>query len=148
MRIVSPKYDLFYSVWCTNEHELYDMKVGSLLDQFDWPKTDFISSQTDPYQTINLYGTASQFQGHPIGQVTSRLDALLMILKTCKAEQCTTPWLTLHPGGQIRNLAEALDSTLDAFYGEEPKVSYTKCELGYIASSEGPMEVVPWHIGD
>jgi arylsulfatase len=27
MRIISDRYDLFYSVWCTNEHELYDHKV-------------------------------------------------------------------------------------------------------------------------
>ena len=27
MRIVSPQYDLQYTVWCSNEHELYDMKV-------------------------------------------------------------------------------------------------------------------------
>jgi arylsulfatase len=28
MRIISDRYDLFYSVWCTNEHELYDHKVS------------------------------------------------------------------------------------------------------------------------
>jgi len=28
MRIVSPQYDLLYTVWCSHEHELYDMKVG------------------------------------------------------------------------------------------------------------------------
>lgn len=27
IRIISETYSLFYSVWCTNEHELYDMKV-------------------------------------------------------------------------------------------------------------------------
>lgn len=28
LRIVSPDYDISYTVWCTNEHELYDMKVS------------------------------------------------------------------------------------------------------------------------
>lgn len=28
MRLVSREYDLLYTVWCTNEHELYDMKVS------------------------------------------------------------------------------------------------------------------------
>jgi N-acetylglucosamine-6-sulfatase len=28
LRIVSDTYSLYYSVWCTNERELYDMKVG------------------------------------------------------------------------------------------------------------------------
>lgn len=27
VRIVSDTWDLYYSVWCTNEHELYDLKV-------------------------------------------------------------------------------------------------------------------------
>lgn len=27
MRVVSPQYDLLYTVWCSHEHELYDMKV-------------------------------------------------------------------------------------------------------------------------
>lgn len=30
LRIVSPSWNLYYSVWCTNEHELYDMKVRSV----------------------------------------------------------------------------------------------------------------------
>ena len=28
MRIVSDEYNLFYSVWCTNQKELYDMTVS------------------------------------------------------------------------------------------------------------------------
>lgn len=28
LRIVSKSYNLYYSVWCTNEHELYDLGVG------------------------------------------------------------------------------------------------------------------------
>ena len=28
MRIVGPRYDLLYTVWCNNVHELYDMKVS------------------------------------------------------------------------------------------------------------------------
>jgi len=31
VRIVSEHYSLYYSVWCTNEHELYDVKVSSLV---------------------------------------------------------------------------------------------------------------------
>lgn len=27
LRIVSPGYDLLYTVWCSHEHEVYDMKV-------------------------------------------------------------------------------------------------------------------------
>lgn len=31
MRTVSPQYDLLYTVWCSHEHELYDMKVKGTL---------------------------------------------------------------------------------------------------------------------
>lgn len=33
VRIIGKDYDLYYSVWCTNEHELYDIKVSSNDDQ-------------------------------------------------------------------------------------------------------------------
>jgi len=32
LRLIGDDYDLAYMVWCTNEHELYDMKVGSVLN--------------------------------------------------------------------------------------------------------------------
>ena len=35
MRIVSPDYDILYTVWCSHEHEVYDMKV------FHFPSVDF-----------------------------------------------------------------------------------------------------------
>tara|TARA_R110002003_G_scaffold48_30_gene4203 strand:- start:7257 stop:7418 length:162 start_codon:yes stop_codon:yes gene_type:complete len=28
LRVIGEDYDLYYSVWCTNEHELYNLKVG------------------------------------------------------------------------------------------------------------------------
>jgi arylsulfatase A-like enzyme len=30
LRIISKTYNFYYSVWCNNEHELYDLKVGFL----------------------------------------------------------------------------------------------------------------------
>lgn len=30
LRIIGDSYSLAYSVWCTNEHELYDMNVSQL----------------------------------------------------------------------------------------------------------------------
>lgn len=71
-----------------------------------------------------------------------------MVLKSCKNKQCTQPWLTIHPGGQVHNLAEALENNFDNFYATQPRISFTKCELGYIPLSEGAMDVVPWHLGD
>lgn len=28
VRIIGDEYDLYYAVWCTNEHELYDLKAS------------------------------------------------------------------------------------------------------------------------
>jgi hypothetical protein len=29
VRLLAPEYNLYYSVWCNNEHELYDLTVSS-----------------------------------------------------------------------------------------------------------------------
>lgn len=31
IRLISDTFNLYYSVWCTNEHELYDMSVRLML---------------------------------------------------------------------------------------------------------------------
>lgn len=36
VRIVSEDYNLYYSIWCNNEHELYNMKVSSLILANGW----------------------------------------------------------------------------------------------------------------
>lgn len=33
LRVLGAGYDLFYSVWCNNEHELYDLTVSSLREE-------------------------------------------------------------------------------------------------------------------
>lgn len=33
IRIIGGEYNLYYSVWCTNESELYDMKVSGFVRQ-------------------------------------------------------------------------------------------------------------------
>lgn len=73
-----------------------------------------------------------------IPKLQARLDALLLVLKGCKASACTHPWSVLHPKGNVENLADALSAEYDDFYAKQPKVSFSKCELGQILSSEGP----------
>lgn len=81
-------------------------------------------------------------------QVVARLDALLMVLKSCKGEQCTKPWLTLHPGGKVNKLEEALNPALDSFYAGQPKIVFEECALGYIIPAEGAMDVTPFYVPD
>jgi hypothetical protein len=74
-----------YAVWCTGEREFYDLKQ-------------------DPYELNNLYDSANV-------QLVNRLDALLVVLKSCRAETCRDPWRVLHPyDDDIKTLADALDT--------------------------------------
>ncbi|PWY66783.1 Arylsulphatase [Aspergillus heteromorphus CBS 117.55] len=128
LRVVSPRFNLYYSVWCSDEHQLYDLTV-------------------DPYQLHNLYpdianpqnkGRGITIGGHPADQVASRLDALLMVLKSCQGATCIRPWQTLHPAGDVASLQDALEGRFDAFYASQVRVEYGWCELGYIVEAEGP----------
>jgi len=69
----------------------------------------------------------------------SRLDSLVLVLKTCKSRTCTHPWEVLHPSGNVKNLHDALNSRYDHFYEiQQERVRFEKCEKGYILDSEGP----------
>ncbi|KAJ6276583.1 alkaline-phosphatase-like protein [Bipolaris maydis] len=119
LRVVSPEYDISYTVWCTNEHELYDMK-------------------TDLHQMHNLWGSNSSIANFKIDALQTRLDALTMVLKSCKGKVCMKPWKTLHPQGNVNTLGDAMDKTYDHFYSLQPKVSFDRCALGYLLEVEGP----------
>lgn len=101
--------------------------------------------QDDPYQTVNLAAQPAKHQNYKIAnrqlpQILARLDALMMVLKSCQGDACRYPWRQLHPGGKVETLAEALNPRFDEFYRSQPKVSFSKCEKGYHISSEGPQE--------
>ncbi|KAK5995678.1 Arylsulfatase [Cladobotryum mycophilum] len=129
LRIEAEEYGFYYSVWCNNEKELYDMKRDpGQLNNLLSPKQN-----TAPPQLLPLGGR--QIHLH---QIANRLDALMMVLKSCKEKSCADPWGTLHPGGDVRSLRQALSPRFDTFYREQVKVSFTECELGYIVASEGP----------
>jgi len=132
------KVNLYYSVWCNNEHELYDM-------------------DSDPYQLNNIYpstlqspSTVSPTLGLPWKTVIKRLDALLMVTKSCKGKTCVRPWSVIHPDGDVSTLEDALNPRFDAFYDAqaEKSVRFDKCELGYIVGSEGPQEGLVFGMGD
>ncbi|KAE8371284.1 alkaline-phosphatase-like protein [Aspergillus bertholletiae] len=133
-RILSEEYNLYYSVWCNNEHELYDLT-------------------RDPHQIDNLYTATTEdkkeaeIMGYDISKVISRLDALLLVLKSCKGSSCIEPWSVLHPHGSVRNLRDALDGKYDSFYHTQPKVSFDRCEYAYIIDAEGPQHALAYRNG-
>jgi len=86
-------------------------------------------------------GDDTQFLTHfnrSVSVVQSRLDALLLVLKTCKASQCTEPWKELHPSGKVNSLRGALETQYDDFYDQLPKVDFAYCVAGHVLSAEGP----------
>ncbi|KAL7309932.1 hypothetical protein PS15m_010749 [Mucor circinelloides] len=113
LRVISEEYDYSYAVWCTGEHELYDLKK-------------------DPYELKNLYSNAN-------AQLVNRLDALLLVLKSCRAESCRDPWRVLHPNDKsVKTLQDALHKKYDAHYKQYKSVKFEEC-LGFLlASNEVP----------
>ncbi|KAG0164068.1 hypothetical protein DFQ30_010563 [Apophysomyces sp. BC1015] len=112
LRVISETYNWMYAVWCTGEHELYDLKQ-------------------DPYETNNLYSEAAV-------QLLNRLDALLAVLKTCRAETCRDPWRVLHPtDASVKTLADALDEKHDLYYEGLEKVAFSECLNYYEITNEG-----------
>ncbi|KAF7171980.1 hypothetical protein CNMCM5623_004239 [Aspergillus felis] len=126
VRILSDEHNLYYSVWCNNEHELYDLTA-------------------DPYEINNLHPSAREgeadkvhIMGFDISKVVPRLDALLLVLKSCQGKTCVKPWDVLHPDGSVQNLLDAMDHKYDTFYRDQFKVSFDRCEYGYVIDAEGP----------
>ena len=79
-----------------------------------------------------------RFQGRSFHQTMARLDALLLVLKTCRGKSCRKPWSALLPTQNVATLAETMGEQYDAFFARQPKVSYTECLLGHLISAEGP----------
>ncbi|KAE9982251.1 hypothetical protein BLS_003999 [Venturia inaequalis] len=117
-------YSLSYTVWCEGDHELYNVLV-------------------DPGQMVNLLAANSTAERlipglGSVARVTARLDALLLVLKSCKGSSCRRPWASLHPNGGVQTLGDAMAERFDAFYVEkQAKVGFSRCELGYLIDAEG-----------
>ncbi|KAF3922949.1 Arylsulfatase [Dactylellina cionopaga] len=131
LRIIGQNYNLYYSVWCNNEHQLYDLT-------------------TDPYQLKNIHPGYSDHDetltilGAPLARVIDRLDSLLLVLKSCKGTVCVKPWEKLHPDGDVESLPEALVPEFDVFYKHQESVRFDRCETGYILDAEGPQDALSY----
>ena len=143
LRVISEKYDLAYTVWCSNEHELYEMQSdpGQLNNLYETGTGGYVTNSSNSGSSGGtLYGWEQQ-------KVVARLDALLLTLKACKGATCRRPWAALHPQGDVETLEQALDPRFDAFYDGQEKVSFSECALGYIAAYEGALAPVPFAPG-
>lgn len=128
LRLMSDDYSLYYSTWCTGEREFYDMKL------------DYV--QMNNRLGKNPKGVAAQYYGRSETELIARLDALLMVTKSCKQDSCRAPWGAMFPMGQVTNLQQAMQSNYDTFFANQPKVTFSACMGGYIISEEGPQNVL------
>ncbi|KAK4575180.1 hypothetical protein LTR86_001032 [Recurvomyces mirabilis] len=168
LRLAGHDYSFLYTVWCSGEHELYDLTHDVLemhnLYQLDHstPFTFNDSSHEaadnlhfampDDFPNVSLLGAftannliTSSSNTATLSRIIARLDTLLVLLKLCKGRQCTHPWEVLHPDGSVKDLHAALDQKYDLFYEvEQERVRFDKCEMGYIKEVEGPGGVKTW----
>lgn len=120
-----------YAVWCTGERELYDLV-------------------SDPYQVKNLLaplnavGAFAPFDAAEgkldaeTQRLLHRLDALTLVLKTCKGESCVHPYGAMFPDGKISTLNQAMHKKYDEYFKQLPKVHFDHCALGYQSRLEKP----------
>ncbi|KIX07139.1 uncharacterized protein Z518_05116 [Rhinocladiella mackenziei CBS 650.93] len=158
LRLIGNNYNFYYSVWCNGEHELYDLindpyETKNLYKSNHFSAYHFASAamsrsagEEDTHTGIRRSRSATSTKTTTtkttIHHLLSRLDSLVLVLKTCKARSCTHPWEVLHPTGNVKNLHDALDSRYDDFYEiQQERVRFDKCEKGYILESEGPRHV-------
>ena len=112
-------------------HERLELKYSTALPEPPSSSNLSASSFNNPYDQAS--GSHST-----IASLVTRLDSLLMVLKTCKGRQCTHPWESLFPLGEVKDLADALNPQFDEFFKYEvSRVTFDRCERGYIAESEG-----------
>lgn len=132
--------DYAYTVWCTGEREIYDMTVSRSASPYisspppltcspSTPRLPpFPSSppQTDPDQMRNLADSLSTLSpSSDIARLHTRLDALLLVLKTCAGDSCRYPWSTMFTNGKVKNIKDAMKKEYDDYFKSLPDVRYS-----------------------
>jgi hypothetical protein len=139
MRVVGEKSSWMYSRWCTNDTELYNTTVSLFAEDMLFYLWLSYTNQDDPYELKNL---ANLTDPHT-RRVKSRLNALLMVTKSCTKSTCRDPWSIIQPpsprhGKRVETLHDALDPHYDAFYEAFPLVTIDECMNYQFAANEGP----------
>ncbi|TKY88081.1 hypothetical protein EX895_003177 [Sporisorium graminicola] len=124
LRIKDQAHDLAYTVWCTGERELYDMHNDDV-------QMHNLLADLALYAELNSTRTEPQ-------RIASRLDALLLNLKTCSGSLCRRLWYNLFPEGQVTSLQQALQPQWDAYFDALPRVHSDNCRDGYFPAEEQP----------
>lgn len=126
--LVGEEHSWLLIKWCTNEVELYN-------------------TRDDPYELTNLALGANGTDGgaaitNPdVKRMLTRLNAILLVTKSCTLGTCRDPWTVLQPppaASPVRSLKQALDPSHDDFYSDLPEVKFGKCMMYQDVANEEP----------
>lgn len=120
IRVVGTEQNWAYAVWCNGQTELYNI-TG------------------DPYELTNLARGDNVTTEHQ--RLINRLNALLMVTKSCEQDRCRDPWAQLDPANgtaTLTSLVAAMDSSYDDYFSAFEKVSFDTCMQYQWADNETP----------
>lgn len=108
IRVVGDEQNWAYAVWCNGQTELYNITA-------------------DPYELTNLARSDNISETHQ--RVINRLNALLMVTKSCEQDRCRDPWAQLVPDNTttLVSLVHAMDEAYDTFFEEFQQVTFSTC---------------------
>lgn len=128
LRFTNGNDSFYYSKWCDGETEFYDMNADYVQ----------MNNRLGPSPKAGV----DEYYGRPWKELIARLDAILMVTKSCKQDSCRDPWGVLFPAGQVSDLVVAMRPEYDSFFQNQPKVTFSGCAGGYFPALEGAQEVI------
>lgn len=123
IRVVGTEQNWAYAVWCNGQTELYNITA-------------------DPYELTNLARGDNVTTEHQ--RLVNRLNALLMVTKSCEQDRCRDPWAQLNPTNgtgtntTLTSLVAAMDASYDDYFSAFEKVSFDTCMQYQYAENETP----------
>lgn len=118
LRLIGDKESSWlFTKWCTNDAELYD-------------------TAKDPDELHNLaYASDERIQ-----RVRARLNAILMVTKSCEQDICRQPWSLFAPpgGAEIASFKQAMKPEFDKYFASFPEVSFKECMEYQDVDNEAP----------
>lgn len=94
--------------------------------------------KTDPYELLNLALNPSDHHK----QIINRLNALLLVTKSCVGSTCRNPWPVLKPSEPnlppAKSLKEAMNPKYNTFFSKFPPVNFKECLDIQLPSNEMP----------
>ncbi|KAI6353671.1 hypothetical protein MCOR31_011668 [Pyricularia oryzae] len=121
LRVAGEHRAYLYTVWCSNELELYN-------------------TLTDPDELVNLALNPDA----ETRRLMTRLNALLLVIKSCEGDVCRAPWQAFANDTALAGLPsfstldDALDPRLDDYFASLPGVHFDACLQAQVVANEWP----------